>query len=78
MNRLTVMIEFRPQTRGVTKDIKYRTTENQNRLFHTHKFNPKMLCHSRGWTVERRETKEKIKTKVTLNSRANKTLKKSG
>lgn len=29
------------------------STENQNGLFHTHKFNPKMLCHCRelegGW-----------------------------
>lgn len=46
----------------------YASTENQNGLFHTHKFNPKMLCHCRelegGWERggETQETKDQIKS----------------
>lgn len=55
----------------------YASTENQNGLFHTHKFNPKMLCHCRGLTIGRRkkkETTDQIKRASPSNiySRANK------
>ena len=36
----------------------YARTEKQNGLFHTHKFNPKMLCHCRGLTVGKKKHKE--------------------
>lgn len=42
----------------------YARTENQNGLFHTHKFNPKMLCHCRRLTVGRKEKKKKQKTRL--------------
>lgn len=46
----------------------YASTENQNGLFHTHKFNPKMLCHCRelegGWGRGERHKKQKTRLRA--------------
>lgn len=42
----------------------YARTESQNGLFHTHKFNPKMLCHCRGldsWKKNKKKKKQKTR-----------------
>lgn len=58
--------QFTPQATGTGASqnegrlfSSYARTENQNGLFHTHKFNPKMLCRGRGLTVGRNTKRNK-------------------